>query len=292
MSGRKLRPRPIPGASRRDVIRAQVRREDLLRSALREFLDELNGAVPIELLATAARAEDFSTATQNSLLAQAQARIDAVLQHWHRVLAELLIQPEQQRVHKTAWDGLSFEALRRITNAQLGDLIRQLSIQQMETVRRQLAALVQHGATEDILLAIGDTTGLTAQQSTAVRNTYETVLRESGPGAAVRAADRHRERLTEYRANLIARTEATRYLGSVVHARGEQMGGNVVKAWVSARDVNVDAGNRINGPCVVGDDGLWYPMHEPFANGLMQPPAHPGCRCLIEIQQLDDVAAA
>lgn len=176
-----------------------------------------------------------------------------------------------------------------LARRQIGNLIQQITPAQLLAVQMQIAKLIQLGPTPQVLAAIGQATGLTAQQTQAVANVYRAQL-ESGAGAgqAADAAQAYADRLLEQRARTIARNEAVTYTNQLILERGRAADfgqGVITKQWVSARDGRVDGGLP-SGICAQLDDNARIPIDQPFeAKGqtLDAPPAHIGCRCIVEI---------
>lgn len=173
-----------------------------------------------------------------------------------------------------------------LARQRIGALIREIEAEALAAVRMQLSLIAEAGMTPEAIAAIGQATGLTARQVAQVERARRSALNQGASEAvAARAAAGVRQRLLDYRAKLIARTETVRYVGDLVQERGQAVaaaGGDVSRQWISARDPQVDAGNPF-GPCRQNDDGKRYGLNQPFPSGDLQPPAHPGCRCLIEL---------
>lgn len=173
-----------------------------------------------------------------------------------------------------------------LARLRIGALIRELEDEGLGAVRLQLSLIADAGITPEAVSAIGQATGLTRRQVAQVeRARRNALLQGASEATAARAAVGVRTRLLDVRARLIARTETVRYVGDLVQARGEAAqaaGADVVRQWVSARDEHVDAGDPF-GPCRINDDGKRYGMTEPFPSGDDRPPAHPACRCLLEL---------
>lgn len=213
---------------------------------------------------------------------------DAVRQALERHLAQreldlalALAQPiTKEQEHDRPPPGAGAFELARL---RIAELVREIGPKQLLAIQEQLAALAQLGPTPEILSAIGRTTGLTARQAQAVARMVQQQLGQGATEhAAAAAGRRHAARLLEYRSNLIARTEAVRYTNDLVELRARDVGRPVVKQWVSARDANVDGGRPL-GPCNVNDNDQQIPLDGQFPSGHEKPPAHPGCRCVLEI---------
>lgn len=169
---------------------------------------------------------------------------------------------------------------------QVAELIREIGPRQLAAVREQLAILMEQGPRPDLVRAIGQATGLTKRQAAQVGRIVQAQLAggASRP-AAMRAGRAAATRLLDFRTRLIARTEAVRYTNDLVQLRAETVaaGGRTVRRqWLSARDGNVDGGNPL-GPCALNDNGELVGLQETFRSGHSRPPAHPGCRCVIEL---------
>lgn len=173
---------------------------------------------------------------------------------------------------------------------QIGDLIQGLTTTQLGTVRTILARILVHGATEDAIAVLGQTAGLTERGVRAVERAWQDALLQGvEPASARRVADTVRVRLQRQRARLIARTEAVRHANAVIQARAEDMAGTgvrMMRQWLSARDEAVDGGDPA-GPCRLNDNDQLVELQQPFPSGHHLPPAHPGCRCVIEIFAAD-----
>jgi len=192
--------------------------------------------------------------------------------------------PEEQRRRERL-----FISAQELARRQIGALIRELSPAQLQAVRAQLAALMEFGPRPDVLAAIGQATGLTTPQTESVANFYrQRVDQGIAPGPAVAATQNYADRLLDLRARTIARHEAVTYTNQLVLERAAaatSAGGTIVKQWVSARDGRVDGGLP-TGICRVLDDGSRIPVDQPFeylGESFDAPPAHIGCRCLVEI---------
>lgn len=194
---------------------------------------------------------------------------------------------EEQRRRREA------QAVQDLARRQIGALIRELSPAQLQAVRVQLASLMELGPTPAVLGAIAHAAGLTSRQTQAVASFYRRALEQgSGPGAAMEAAQGYADRLLDLRARTIARHEAVDFTNQLVLERGRQVGaggGRVTKQWVSARDGRVDGG-LITGVCRQLDNNDRIPIDRPFVFEGQRydgPPAHIGCRCLVEIWRED-----
>ena len=218
-------------------------------------------------------------------------------QHTERMVEALLAPTRGDEAIARAIDP-AFDRLARtaeqLARAQIGRLIQQLSPAQLLAVQMQIAKLIELGPTPQVLAAIGQATGLTAQQTQRVANVYQAALDAgTSAGQAAQQAQGYADRLLEQRARTIARQEAVTYTNQLVLARGRTAdagNGVITKQWVSARDGRVDGGLP-TGICARLDNNQRIPIDEPFVfegEEFDAPPAHIGCRCLLEIWRDDE----
>ncbi len=173
-----------------------------------------------------------------------------------------------------------------LARMQIGELVQGLEAKQLAALRRQLALLYELGPTPAVLELVGRITGLTERQIEQVARARQVSL-EAGatPQQASRVAATAASRARAYRATLIARTEAVRHAGNIIQARGAELaaqGKTVKRLWLSSRDEYVCP------ICIRNDTGEWIGLHEPFPSGHSTPPAHPGCRCVLELYVGDE----
>ena len=264
--------RRITGTSRAELKRAIGARESRLRPIVRHAMAQMAARLTRPELR---HAWAMGGQAHAGLVAAArQAWTDAI-----PALVAALAAPLQKQ------DELLPTTAQQLAEREIGALIRDLADRQLLAVQAQLAALMDQGPSDAVLGAIARATGLTANQTAAVGRFVAAQL-SSGASeqTALRAAETYADRLLAQRAQLIARTEAVRYTSQLVLERGADVGGIVVKQWVSARDENVDA------ICRALDNDERIPLEQPFtAFGLefQGPPAHPGCRCVPEIWRVD-----
>jgi len=252
----------------RTVARIQRRLQPTLHSGL-VGLGQL--LTPAEWLAAA-----VVRIVPSSFLARLRERLAALE-------AELVRRLVAEALAETLLEQTSPDELARL---RIGELIRQIEEEGLVAVRLQLSLIADAGMTPEAIATIGQATGLTTRQVAQVERARRAALNAGATeAAAAHTAGRVRRRLIDQRAKLIARTETVRYVGDLVQERGEAVaaaGGRVERQWVSARDEAVDAGNPI-GPCKRNDDGKRRSLSEVFPSGHDRPPAHPGCRCLLEL---------
>jgi len=164
-----------------------------------------------------------------------------------------------------------------LASLQIGNLIAELTDRQLATAREALQVLFEQGPTPEALTTISDATGLTSRQLRAVENARLAALDAGATKTvAARTARNVQRRLLRYRANLIARTESVNLAGAVTRRFGQEIGATR-KTWVSARDANVEEICRAL-------DGTTVGINEEFPGGLMGPAAHPGCRCVLDLE--------
>lgn len=190
-------------------------------------------------------------------------------------------------------------------STRAGSLISQIQSETLEAVRRIIAnALSEGGGVFGAATQLSRVVGLHERWQTAVDNFYEREIdrlselfpelgAEEIAGRAQSAAEQYRGRLTASRAETIARTEiiAAQNTGQLV-------------SWLQAADQGLLDLNRAYKEWVVGPDG-WagiavcevclelggevVPVLGVFSNGEAYPPAHPNCRCNMNlIVELED----
>lgn len=215
--------------------------------------------------------DEWRVAAAERRLPDLDARLTNVLAMSEEEMAAVL------RVPRSLTEQVDASGLARL---QIAERIREIGDEAIDVVRAQLAVLLERGSHEEILRTIAQTTGLTTQQLAAVERAREAALAQGlSARQASAAADRVRRRLLDYRARLIARTEAARFTNALIQARGDELvgqGERVTRQWLSARDANVDGGDP-GGPCARNDNGERFGLGEIFPSGDARPPAHPGC---------------
>lgn len=165
-----------------------------------------------------------------------------------------------------------------------GRLIREISEGQyraINTLVRQ-AALTETLTVDELARAIRPCIGLTENQSMRCKKFYEQ-LREDGYSKkdALKKEANFAAKLHRERAALIAQTElayaANEGMDAVIRQNVEQgiISPDVEKEWSTARDERVC-------PVCGTLHGEKVPENQPFSNGSMLPPAHPGCRCAVK----------
>lgn len=267
-----------PLASRQEQRRALAVREQRLVGIVHRALTEIRGLL---------QAGDLRIAAAMNRPPQLE---PVILQRWHGYVEQLvqaLVTPV--RLTRTAPDPVGAQTAEDLARRQIGALIRELSPAQLAAVQMQIAKLVELGPTPTLLGAIAQATGLTSQQTRQVANAYQAALAQGvPPGRAMLTAQAFADRLLAQRAQTIARHEAVTYTNQLVLERGRAVdagNGIVTKQWVSARDGRVDGG-LISGVCRQLDNNDRIPVDEPFVfegETFDGPPAHIGCRCVVEI---------
>lgn len=268
--------RAVPGTSRVDQMRAIAVREARARSIWLEVFQAWGRILNFETLKDARRGGGFDVALFGNLFDLEMARREDQLV---RALTGPIVRQDLDNF-TTGLGPLTIETLAR---KQIGRLVVELSRGQRRALREQLVLLFAEGPTDEILLGISSATGLTARQARSVQNLRRRLIQDGVPsGSAVRRAQDHARRLLRRRARLIARTESVRFTALLVDERGAQVSG-MVKQWVSARDGNVDD------ICISLDNGQRVPSPRGRFSGssgqISRPPAHPGCRCVIELSK-------
>ena len=178
------------------------------------------------------------------------------------------------------------------------ELITALTITQHEAIRAMISQASHYEAITPDALAriIRPTIGLTKPQAVANLNYYNSTLSaikeahprmtlESATKKAREAAARYAGRQHRYRAQSIARTElAMAYNegadGAVRDAQQQGFMGATKKVWVTADDERTC-------PECGGLEGEAVAMDAKFSNGADVAPAHPGCRCAVDYQEIE-----
>lgn len=179
------------------------------------------------------------------------------------------------------------------TKAHSAEFVTNVTTTQIEALRAVVrkAAVLEDLSVDELSRAIRPMVGLTKQQATANMNYYQR-LRAGGmtPKKAQESAARYAARQHRHRAYTVARTElATAYntgaYEGTKQAQKAGLMGECVKVWCTADDERV---------CTIcgGQEGVEVGMDDDF-NGAssswstkLHPPAHPGCRCAILIEEI------
>lgn len=270
--------RAEPGTNRRAQLRGIALREARLRGTWLDILRSWNGLVDTDSLRDVARA---GTGDADVLLRG----LETATRPREAELVRGLVGPIERAELEEFTTPLGPVAVDTLARAQVGDLVRDLFGRARDNLRELLVVLMREGPTDDVLASIASSTGLTRRQTIAVQNLRRRLLEEGVSRAtAGRRATDYAERVLRRRARLIARTEAVRFTSALVEARALQAG-NMVKQWVSARDGAVEE------LCLSLDNGQQVPaagMFQGLSGGIARPPAHPGCRCILEITRITE----
>jgi hypothetical protein len=187
------------------------------------------------------------------------------------------------RMEFNAVDALS----KTYAETQAGKLIKAISDTQRETIRGVLGgAMGGHYTTYDAAIKIRDTIGLHPAWAAAVVNLRERVFSnavadgkrpETATALADKKAAQYSKKLIKKRAENIARTETitSENLGRYAMWHDAVDGGVMDKD--STKEWNTEVGNACDKCRDL--DGEIVKWDAPFSNGLLMPPAHPGCRC-------------
>lgn len=219
-------------------------------------------------------------------------QIAALERVWQRHVGEM-VSALAMPVRKAEDDPFGNTSPDELAARQIGDLIRELGPAQLIAVRQQLTALMDLGPQPEIIQAIGQATGLTKRQAAAVAAFLQRQLDDGASRmTAARAAQNYANRLLDLRARTIARHEAVTFTNQLVLEQGRAVGGAgalMTKQWVSSRDDRVDGGDPL-GVCRLLDNNERIPIDQDFVvdgETFDGPPAHVGCRCLVEIWRED-----
>ena len=80
--------------------------------------------------------------------------------------------------------------------------------------------------------------------------------------------------MSKYRSELIARTETANALSTASLDRMGEMGIEG-KEWITAGD------DRVSDECLGNEAEGVIPVNQSFSGGVMAPPQHPDCRCVV-----------
>lgn len=194
------------------------------------------------------------------------------------------------------WPAFAFDpgvqAVADYTARHAAQLVTNCTAQQIDAIRAivQRAATVQDMTVDELARVIRPTIGLYRGQATANFNHYVTVRdtllqdfptmgRQTAERRARDAAVRYAARQHRYRAQMIARTELafahnTGEFFGVRQAQSEGYMGAVEKQVVTAGEDRVCALCREL-------DGQRFPMDAQIMPGVIAPPFHPHCRCVM-----------
>ena len=276
MSGLHLLTRAVPGTSRRVQLRAIATREARLREIWLDIFRAWTRVVTVEDLRDIRRSLGVDVSALGVQLALETGRREKQLVD---ALTRGAIERADAEDFVTPLGPLTVQTL---AENQIGRLVVEVDAGALRNLREQLVQLFQEGPTDDVLRGIAASTGLTRRQTRAVQN-FRRRLLEGGTSvtSAGRQAEAYALRSLRRRAQLIARTESVRFTSAIVEARALEVG-NMVKQWVSARDGNVE------GICQSLDNGQRVPAGGTFSGisgQIGRPPAHPGCRCVLELSK-------
>lgn len=239
-------------------------------------------------------AQTISRNLQNSLVDVSDDLADEVIREGLRAV---------ERLPETISFQMAFDRTdpRAITWARTraGSLIQQIQDETLATVRGIVAgALSEGGGVIGAANQIERVIGLHPRWQQAVENRYEAEIArltaadperalEAIQGDAQQVADAYRNQLTEVRALTIARTEilAAQNIGQLVSWLQAADNGyldlnNALKEWVAGPDGW--AGISICEVCLELA-GQQVPVLSVFSNGEATPPAHPNCRCSMNL---------
>lgn len=176
-----------------------------------------------------------------------------------------------------------------------GELIVQLGDDTIAGIRRQLVRMMDNGlSARDAAEAIKEVNGfgLTDRLANAVENYRAGLLAQNvAAGRIERMVARYHARLLDYRAMNIARTESMYAVNAGYHETllqavdtGLLSRATTERVWETAQDGQVC--EQVCQPM----QGKTAPVGQPFSNGLLFPPAHPGaCRCTVVTRQVKAV---
>ncbi len=264
----------VPGTARRDQLRAISVREARARDIWVDVFESWSRILTVDLLRDAYRGGGLDVI---ALASRFDAELARRRDQLERSLTNRIVRADLDDF-TTGIGPLTAETLAR---NQIGDLVVELSKQNKAKLRQALVHLFADGPTDDVLHGLSRAAGLTSRQLTAVQNLRRRLIQDGAPSSiAVTRSREYAGRLMRRRARLIARTESVRFTSAIVEARAIEVGG-LVKQWVSARDGEVES------ICISLDNGSKVEPKGVFVGEITigRPPAHPGCRCVLELSR-------
>lgn len=189
---------------------------------------------------------------------------------------------EMQTLFGLGAKSLNYPYMDSFIATQGGKLIREVSEEQYKAINvlvRQ-ASFSETMDVKELAKAIRPTVGLTTRQAQAAYNRYQQAIADGyTPEKAREIQAKYAERLHRARAETIAITEMAYAYNYGQQAYMEQcikdgLIGGAQRQWSTAFDERVcDICGKVDGEVVE--------MDAPFSVGVLVPPAHPRCRCVV-----------
>lgn len=189
---------------------------------------------------------------------------------------------EMAAIHGVGTKSLNYPYIDSFIATQGGKLIREVSEEQYKAINvlvRQ-ASFSETMDVKELAKAIRPTVGLTTRQAQAAYNRYQQAVADGYSADEARVIQaKYAERLHRVRAETIAITEMAYAYNYGQQAYMEQcikdgLIGGAQKKWMTAFDERVcDVCGKL--------DQEEAEFDAPFSNGVLVPPAHPRCRCVV-----------
>lgn len=206
----------------------------------------------------------------------------------------------------TVRDGFQYDpaapAVRKWTENRAADFVTGCSKDTQAGIRAALKHSVYHEeiSVDELAKVIRPMVGLTRPQVIANQNYYNRLL-DNGmkPEKAAQRSMKYSEQQHRYRAQMIARTEATMAYNNaeyevVRQAQAKGYMGHVNKVWCTADDERTcEICGSLEGQSIEMNENFEFKAKLSKAHGMARvPPAHPHCRCttLYEEDEEEEVA--
>lgn len=174
----------------------------------------------------------------------------------------------------------------RYAREQAGRLIKNLSDTQQTAIRQIMTSALLGDDTVDTAAAkVANCVGLHPRHAAAVNKLHDRVRRSAlTEGLSLEKADErarnlsntYRKRLVKSRADMIARTEIQTAQNIGLYASWEYTIGEGLAGNDSRKEWDAGPGAC---PICAPLSGVVVEWNQPFPNGGLMPPGHPGCRC-------------
>jgi len=161
-------------------------------------------------------------------------------------------------------------------------LVTAITDETRDGLRKMLSTAYREGLSVDQTAAlIRGSIGVTGRQAIALRRFAENAYGNLPAEIAERRIARYNEKLINYRARMIARTELIRASNQGELEGWRQLQDEGIFARTGTKKFWMIAYDERTCDICIGLDGQGVELKEPFASGDDAPPAHPHCRCTI-----------
>lgn len=166
----------------------------------------------------------------------------------------------------------------------VGDLVQGLNNQQRRTLKRLTAkAISEDWDKKELARRINAVVGLDDRSLNAVEGMRLNLINQGfKPGDARRQANAYADRLRQARAATIAETEVARVsaiarrLTWELARNSDEVSRYAVRVWMTDK-------TEENCPTCSSLNGRRAAINRPFMGGIMEPPAHPNCKCTVQL---------